>query len=347
MYSLNIPAIRALDRTGVKTVRKYAVKAGFSFINGNRMLDDAGLAGAIGTVEVRPVDMVAAYGAFGNGGKVTTPRHILKVEDSDGTVIYQAKEPATTQVWSPQAAYIMADILKGNSNPAINSVWGAIFQLRNTPDGSLREMAIKTGTTNQLKDYSTYGLLAAPRNSKQPALAVGVWYGNSDSSSPNLGTNVLSMDTAGRTWHAFMRDYTNGWPAAKFKRPPKGVVAATIDEYTGGTPGAWSRGTRTELFVQGTQPGGKNEVDPAGLMYSRDCSSSVVQPARAENPGAPASWLAAVNAWASRGGLGSSQWGSRGTYFGLAGKSSFGGPVAPGTSCTSRSTEPSGGSGHR
>ena len=65
-------------------------------------------------------------------------------------------------------------------------------------------------------------------------------------------------------------------------------------------------------------------------MYSRDCSFSVVQPARAENPGAPASWLAAVNAWASRGGLGSSQWGSRGTYFGLAGKSSFGGPVAPG-----------------
>jgi hypothetical protein len=86
--------------------------------------------------------------------------------------------------------------------------------------------------------------------------------------------------------------------------------------------------------VQGTQPGGKREVDPPGLMYSRGCSTSVVQPARAENPGAPASWLAAVNAWASRGGLGSSQWGSRGSYFSLAGKSSFGGPVAPGDSCS-------------
>jgi membrane peptidoglycan carboxypeptidase len=343
-YSLNIPAIRALDRTGIRTVRKYAVKAGFSFINGDRMLDDAGLAGAIGTVEVRPVDMTATFGAFGNGGAVTKPRHILKVEDSNGTVIYEADDPVTTQVWSPQAAYIVADILKGNTNPAVNSVWGPIFELRNTPDGSLREMAVKTGTTNNLKDYSTYGFLAAPKNKKLPALAVGVWYGNSDSSSPNLSSQVFSMDTAGRSWHAFVRDYTKGWPNAKFKRPAKGIVAATIDAYTGGAPGAWTRATRTELFIQGTQPGGKREVDPAGLIYSRDCSISVVQPARAENPGAPASWLAAVNAWASRGGLGSSQWGSRGSYFSLAGKSSFGGPVAPGDSCSiaaPRTGEPS------
>ena len=225
----------------------------------------------------------------------------------------------------------MADILKGNSNPAVNSVWGAIFELRNTPDGSLREMAIKTGTTNQLKDYSTYGLLACP-GQDQPALAVGVWYGNSDSSSPNLGTNVLSMDTAAARGmpSCVTTEWLAGLGQVQATRQGRAWPRPSI-EYTGGTPGAWTRGTRAELFVQGTQPGGKREVDPAGLMYSRDCSSSVVQPARAENPGAPASWLAAVNAWASRGGLGSSQWGSRGTYFGLAGKSSFRGSGAPAT----------------
>jgi membrane peptidoglycan carboxypeptidase len=277
--------------------------------------------------------MVAAFGAFGNGGRVSQPRHILKVEDSKGNVIYEAGEPITTQVWSPQTAFIMADILKGNSNPAVNSVWGPIFELRNTPDGSLREMGIKTGTTNQLKDYSTYGFLPIPKNKKQPALSVGVWYGNSDSSSPNLSREIFSMDTAGRTWHAFVREYMKGKPAAKFKRPESGIVASTIDMYTGGAPGAWTRGTRTELFIQGTQPGGKREVDPAGLMYSRGCSSALVQPARAENPGAPASWVAAVNAWAARGGFGTSQWGSHGSYFSMAGKASFGGTVVSGTAC--------------
>jgi membrane peptidoglycan carboxypeptidase len=352
-YSLNIPAIRALHRTGVKTVRKYAVRAGFDFLPeplgfGRKALDVAGLAGAIGTVEVSPIDMVSAFGAFGNGGKVTRPRYILKVEDADGHVIYEAGEPATTQVWSPQTAYIMADILKGNANPAVNGVWGPIFELRNTRDGRLREMAVKTGTTNDLKDYSTYGFLPIPRDRKQPALAVGVWFGNSDSSSPNLSRQVFSMDTAGRAWHAFVRDYTNRWPASRFRRPPRGVVAATIDTFTGGAPGAWTRGTRTELFVQGTQPGGRHQVDPPGLLYSKACGYGVIQPARAENKGAPASWRAAVDSWAARGGLGRSRWGSRGSYFTMAGKSSFGGRPAAGDSCAgdaTRTTSPNGPSG--
>jgi membrane peptidoglycan carboxypeptidase len=246
--SLNIPAIRALQATGITTVRRYAVKAGFSFLPayGNKALDVAGLAGALGTVEVRPLDMTAAFGAFGNGGKVTQPRHILKVLGPDGEVIYQAGKPVTTQVWSPQTAYIMADILEGNSNQAVNPAWGAVFEMRNTTDGSRREAAIKTGTTNELRDYSTYGILPMPKSLKQPALAVGVWYGNSDSTSPNLGLLRFSLDNAGRTWAAFVRDYMNRKPAPGFVRP-RGVVVG---------PGG-------ELYIQGTQPGGARQVDSA------------------------------------------------------------------------------------
>ena len=223
--SLNIPAIRALQTVGITTVRKYAVKAGFTFLEdyGKRALDVAGLAGALGTVEVRPLDMTAAFGAFGNGGKVTEPRHILKVLGPDGEVIYRASKPVTTRVWSPQAAYIMADILEGNTNRAVNPAWGEVFEMHNTRDGSRREAAVKTGTTNELRDYSTYGFLPMPESKKQPALAVGVWYGNSDSSSPNLGLLRYSMDNAGRTWAAFVRDYMNNKPAPGFVRP-KGVV---------------------------------------------------------------------------------------------------------------------------
>jgi membrane peptidoglycan carboxypeptidase len=196
--------------------------------------------------------------------------------------------------------------------------------------------ALKTGTTNDLLDFSTYGLLPKPRNKKQPALAIGVWFGNSDHSRPTVPASnpIYSSDNAGEAWHAFVRDYMRGKPTATFKRPKKGIVAATIDKYSGGAPGPWTRGTMTELFIKGTQPGGKRQVDEAGLIYSRGCGSFWVQPARAENPGAPDSWYAAVNAWASKGGLGTSQWGTRGTYFGMAGKNSFGGPVGPGTNCS-------------
>ena len=244
--SLNIPAIRALQTVGIPTVRKYAMRAGFSFLNGNdRMLDQAGLAGALGTVEVRPLDMTATFGAFGNGGKVTEPRHILRVLGPDGQVIYEAGKPVTKQVWKPSTAYIMADILDGNTNRAVNPAWGEVFEMRNTRDGSRREAAVKTGTTNELRDYSTYGVLPMPEGKKQPALAVGVWYGNSDSTSPNLGLLRYSLDNAGRTWVAFVRDYMKNKPAPSFKMP-KGVIVG---------PGA-------ELYALGTQPGGARQVDP-------------------------------------------------------------------------------------
>ncbi|MFV2064794.1 MAG: transglycosylase domain-containing protein, partial [Chloroflexota bacterium] len=248
--SLNIPAIRALQRVGPSIVRKYAVRAGFTFLGGNnRMLDQASLAGALGTVEVRPLDMTTAFGAFGNGGKVTQPRYILKVVGPDGEIIYKAGKPITRRVWKAATAYIMADILSGNTNRAVNPAWGAVFELRNTRDGSRREAAVKTGTTNELKDYSTYGFLPMPKKKNQPALAVGVWYGNSDSSSPNLGLLRYSLDNAGQTWAAFMREYMRGKPAPRFKRPNGVVVGSTYG--SGGT----------ELYIQGTEPGGKRQVD--------------------------------------------------------------------------------------
>jgi penicillin-binding protein 1A len=297
--SLNVPAIRALHRTGIKNVRKYAVRAGFQFLQepygfGDKALDVAGLAGAIGTVEVRPLDMAKVFGAFGNAGKVTEPRYILEIRGPDNEIVYKAGRPANKQVWSPQTAYIMADILKGNTNPAENQAWANIFALYNTKDGSRREAAVKTGTTNNLKDYSTYGFLPASKNKNLPALSVGVWYGNSDSSAPNV-TNppIYSLNNAGETWHAFVQRYMRNKPAPKFKRPKTGVISAAAQKPTGGT--------RTELYVRGTQPGGKNQVD------SSSCGSSITS---LENPGAPSSWLGAVSSWAGRGVGSSSQWGT-------------------------------------
>jgi hypothetical protein len=101
------------------------------------------------------------------------------------------------------------------------------------------------------------------------------------------------MENAGETWHSFVRDYMNNKPAPRFKHPKSGVVAASIRTVTGGS--------RTELFIKGTQPGGKKQVD------SYKCGSPI---SSLENPGAPSSWLAAVNSWAGRGVGSSSQWGS-------------------------------------
>ncbi len=82
--SLNIPAIRALQRVGNAAVADQAAKMGLSFLGGKPAFMAAGLAGALGTVEVRPLDLVAAYGTIANGGVHEPTRMILEIQDRDG-----------------------------------------------------------------------------------------------------------------------------------------------------------------------------------------------------------------------------------------------------------------------
>ncbi|MFO1539256.1 MAG: transglycosylase domain-containing protein [Chloroflexota bacterium] len=339
-YSLNIPAIRVIDRVRPEVVGQYSARAGITFLTGRRAMSLAGLAGAIGTVETRMLELASAYGAFGNDGFVTRPRFILKVtrvtKDSTGApveeLIYEAGRPERTKFISPQAAYIMADILKGNTNPADNIYWGDRFQLNNGPGSSYRVAALKTGTTNDIRDVSAYGLLPMPQNPKDPAIALGVWMGNSDHSQPTLGGNPLfASDGPGEIWHAFLREYMKGEPAPDFQPPDKGLAYATIDSYSGGKPGPWTRDTYTEVFIKGTEPGAPGQLDPAGLIYTRKCGGWMVDPLAAENRGAPGFWKTAVRDWmarASRGvGRASGEFGTVTRY--LEDRSSWGGPIAP------------------
>jgi membrane peptidoglycan carboxypeptidase len=340
-YSLNIPAIRAIVRIGNDRVARDAEKMGIRFFGGNEAMEAAGPAGAIGTVEVRTIDMTSAFGTFGNGGKRATPRLILKVSASDGSTVYKPA-PLLTQAISPQSAWLMTDILKGNTNPAENMVWGPMFRLPNGPHGERRPAAIKTGTTNDRRDLSTYGYLAPPKDPRGPALAVGVWMGNSDHSEPAGGDQeIFASQGPGRVWFSFLRDYTKGQPIAQFPGPPSGIVSATIDKWSGGGPGPWTRQTVREWFISGTQPGGRNAVDRAGILYSPGCAGWMVDPLKAE-AGWPQSWRAAVANWMARARKGPGVGGSAGTitaYF--WGESSWGGPIAGPCATPSPSTSPS------
>ncbi len=151
-------------------------------------------------------------------------------------------------------------------------------------------MALKTGTTNDVKDVATYGLLPQPTSKNAPAIAVGVWMGNSNHASPNF-TDIerFSTDTAGKIWRSFMRDLTRGWPVVDFQRP-KGLVRATIDSFTGGKPGPWTsayNSTKTEWFIAGTEPGSKGAVDPPGLLYDKRCGIYLVDLANGDGKDAP------------------------------------------------------------
>lgn len=324
-YSLNIPAIKAMGRAGPTNVARHAEEMGVRFSGGALALEQAGLAGAIGTVEVRLTDLLSAYGTLANGGVRAEPRLIREVRSAEGRIVYAADKPATSQVISAEAAYLVSDILAGNTNPRENLIWGPLFHIDNGPRGERRPAALKTGTTNDTRDLSAYGYLAPPKEADLPALAVGVWMGNSDHSQPSGDEATFASDGPARVWKAFLRDFTRKWPIADFPRP-KGLVEATIDAFSGGRPGPWTRETRRELFIAGTEPGGPRQVDENGLLYSRFCGGWGVDPVGAE-PG-PRAWDEAAADWAARARRGVGRVGEFGTATAyLWGESSWGGRI--------------------
>ena len=98
---------------------------------------------------------------------------------------------------------------------------------------------------------AAYGFVAPPADKSAPALAVGVWMGNSDST-PNDGK--LSLDTSAPLWSSILTEVSKGEKIAKFKAPSKGLVTATVDAFTGLKPGPFSKRTVSEYFLPGTVP---------------------------------------------------------------------------------------------
>jgi membrane peptidoglycan carboxypeptidase len=276
---------------------------------------------SIGTLEIHPIDLTSAYGAIANGGKLMPRTMILSVTDTNGNVVWPdpaAKPVKPTQVVSPQTAFIITDILAGNTNPKTNPFWGewAVYD-----GGTRRPAAYKTGTTSDNRDVHAYGFLAPPKDPKAPALVVGVWMGNSDNS-PDSDT--LSLGSSAPLWSRILTDVSHGLPVTDFQRP-KGIVEKQVDAITGMLPGPYTSKRISELFIAGTEPTQSDdfhhavEIDAAsGLLWQDGC----VGPKRVVgaidysqiDAGRP-NWQKADNNWLKRaaGGAGRSG-GPKGTH---------------------------------
>jgi membrane peptidoglycan carboxypeptidase len=270
-FSLNIPSIKAGLMNGLDRFFERSRDFGIDYVPGAVPVTSMG----IGTLEVHPIDLLGAYGAIANSGVLMPRTTILKVVDSEGRMIYPdptVGTPAGTPVISPQAAYIITDILAGNTNPTTNPYWAewAVYDGR-----TRRPAAYKTGTTNENRDVHAYGYLAPPKDPKAPALAVGVWMGNSNND-PNKDT--LSLGSSAPLWSRIMRDVSKGTPIANWKAPD-GLEVATVDAFSGLRPGPFSSKQVKELFIKGTVPRDADnihhgvEIDAAtGMLWQDGCA---------------------------------------------------------------------------
>ncbi|MEA2677592.1 MAG: hypothetical protein QOJ81_1733, partial [Chloroflexota bacterium] len=254
-WSLNIPAVKAIELNGIDHVFENAQKFGMTFQNETPR---AGLSLTLGTEVTHIADVAESYGTLANQGQYIGYTHVLRITDTSGKdLVPPYTPPAVEVVVSPQAAYVMTDILASNTKPNQNPIWGA-FELSG-PDGSHRPAALKTGTNNDANDLVAFGFTAPPaeeaRAAGEYALVVGAWSGNSDGSPVLTPENpVLSTDVAAPMWRGFMREATADWAVADFARP-QGIVEADVDAWSGGKPTEFTTETVREVFIDGTLPG--------------------------------------------------------------------------------------------
>ena len=121
---------------------------------------DAGLSLSIGTLEASPLQMAAAYAPFANGGLYFAPSLVRRVEDARGKVIYQRPAPTSKRVWDPQTAWLGLDMIRGVVDDLDRFQGGLGYNAR--IEG--RQVAGKTGTTNDIKDLWFVGTTPADRS---------------------------------------------------------------------------------------------------------------------------------------------------------------------------------------
>ena len=131
----------------------------------NKDLSSYGPALVLGGGEVNLLEMTSAFGVFANDGLKVQPTVILKIEDSDGNIIYEnKKEPK--RVLESGTAKLITDVLSDNETRA------PMFGPRSHLYFENYKVAAKTGTTDNFRDCWTIGYT--------PEIAVGVWAGNSN-----------------------------------------------------------------------------------------------------------------------------------------------------------------------
>jgi penicillin-binding protein 1A len=168
--SRNIPAISAMNITGVKNTLNFARAAGDTNYCTQGVDAQAGLASAIGGCGTRQIDHVNAFSTLARGGVYKPQSTVLEVKNSDGETLKKWQDNQSKKVIDPQVAYILADILSDDNARA--GLYGRNFPGIVVDKGKVKT-ATKTGTSDIDGKSKDIWMM-----SYSPALTMGVWLGN-------------------------------------------------------------------------------------------------------------------------------------------------------------------------
>ena len=267
--SFNVPAVKTLEFVGIyddpntpeeEGLIRFLERFGITTLT----RPDYGLALTLGGGEVTLLEWTSAYATLANEGRRVFPYAITSIADSEGNLVCQqpATPPPPGVAFDPETlcqipppgwgqaqvssehAYLISDIL---SDDAARYLAFGPGNLLETAVGA----AVKTGTTNDIRDVWTMGYT--------PNLTIGVWMGNADFTP--MGDGISSSSSAARVWNTMMANAFGilGREAGSFVAPAT-ITQQEICYVTGAAANDYCRdlqnpfygsrsGTRQALFA--------------------------------------------------------------------------------------------------
>jgi penicillin-binding protein 1A len=249
MKSKNLVTVRVTQAIGTQYAQDYITRFGF-----DPKLHPPYLPMGLGAGAASPLQMVAAYAVFANGGYRVTPYLIDRVVDSRGNVLSKA-EPAVAgdgaeRVIDPRNAFIMTTMLR---DVVRGGTAARAMQL------GRQDLAGKTGTTNENVDAWFCGFNAA--------MVAVAWIGFDQPKT--LGTNETGAVAALPIWMAFMAKVLKGTPELPLMQP-EGIMVARINPETGLRESDERTGIPEYFYVEFPPRQREDVVSPAGHVAPRE-----------------------------------------------------------------------------
>lgn len=237
--SYNIPAVKLLAELGVENMIDKAELMGITTWQDRKRF---GLSLTLGGGEVLMTELAQVYGTFANGGKTMKLNPLLEVRDVNGKLLYKnncalnGKNCFSLQSVDPRVAFLISDVL--SDNEARKPAFG-LYSVLNIPG---QQVAVKTGTTNSLRDNWTIGYTSNR--------VVAVWVGNNDNTS--MSYVVSGITGASPIWNQIMRlNLSEDEP--HYFASPSGILQQEVCALAGTLPCQSCR-TTSEYFIYGTEP---------------------------------------------------------------------------------------------
>jgi len=220
--SYNVPAVRLANQLGPDNI----VALGKEFGLSNWEVDGSyGLSITLGGKEVRLLDHTNLYATLARKGKYVEPTPYKSILDSGGFEVYKNSKEEKRAI-SQEVAYIIYTILSDEKAriPA--------FGTKNSLVIPNKTVAVKTGTTDKIRDNFTLGYT--------PSFTVGVWVGNNDNSPLHSGL-ASGLSGAAPMWNRIMRLVLEDRNDEKMTAPPS--VFTKYDKEC----------NQYEVFIKGTK----------------------------------------------------------------------------------------------